>query len=153
LHKALKILGYRTPLLFEIPLYWRYGEEQYITAVKKSGYDAFVDFPLGYKELYKKIDTSLPESKFILTVRDKESFTRSYSHYFEAFPQIQDHLSDRVAYMEKRNEEIIRHFEKRDSDLLVMNIVEGDGWEKLCNFLHKPVPDKVFPHKNKGNYA
>lgn len=153
LHKALKILGYQTPLFFEMPTYWKYGEERYIEHLKKSRYDAFVDFPIGYKELYKKIDASFPGSKFILTVRDHESFIKSYSHYFKDLPEIQGTPSERVASMEKRNDEIIRHFEKRTSDLLVMNIIDGDGWEKLCRFLDKPVPDRMFPHKNIGRYS
>jgi hypothetical protein len=27
-----------------------------------------------------------------------------------------------------------------------MNLVEGDGWEKLCPFLGVPVPSVPFPH-------
>jgi len=150
--KALKILGYQTPLFFEIPTYWKYGEQHYIERVKKSGYDAFADFPIGHKELYKKIDASLPGSKFILTVRDHESFIRSYSNYFKALPNIQDHLSDRITEMEKRNDDILRYFEKRHSSLLVMNIIDGDGWEVLCEFLNKQIPNRIFPHKNKGKY-
>lgn len=26
----------------------------------------------------------------------------------------------------------------------------SDGWEPLCKFLGKPIPDEEFPHKNKG---
>lgn len=36
--------------------------------------------------------------------------------------------------------------------LLVMNIIQGDGWETLCPFLHMPIPDVPFPHENKGGY-
>lgn len=25
----------------------------------------------------------------------------------------------------------------------------GDGWEPLCKFLNKPIPDVPFPHKNR----
>ena len=38
------------------------------------------------------------------------------------------------------------YFANRPQDLLIMNITEGDGWEKLCSFLGCPVPDGVpFP--------
>ena len=31
-----------------------------------------------------------------------------------------------------------------------MNICDnGDGWEKLCKFLDKEVPNADFPHNNK----
>ena len=32
--------------------------------------------------------------------------------------------------------------------LLVMDIIAGDGWDKLCPFLGKPVPEAAFPHRN-----
>nr|XP_039274005.1 uncharacterized protein LOC120347959 [Styela clava] len=28
-----------------------------------------------------------------------------------------------------------------------------EGWEKLCKFLNKPIPDVAFPHKNKNGEA
>ncbi len=153
LHKALKILGYQVPLFFEIPTYWKYGERHYIECIKKSGYDAFADFPIGHKELYKKIDASFPGCKFIVTVRDHDSFVKSYSHYFQALPNIRDHLSDRINELEKRNDEILQYFKNRTSNLLIMNIIDGDGWDVLCRFLNKQIPDRVFPHKNKGKYT
>lgn len=33
--------------------------------------------------------------------------------------------------------------------LLEWNI--GDGWEPLCEFLDKPIPDVEFPHSNAAN--
>ena len=33
-----------------------------------------------------------------------------------------------------------------------MNICDNnDGWEKLCKFLDRPIPNKDFPHLNKSN--
>jgi hypothetical protein len=32
----------------------------------------------------------------------------------------------------------------------VLRVTEGDGWEKLCQFLHKDVPNTDFPHENKA---
>jgi Sulfotransferase domain len=34
--------------------------------------------------------------------------------------------------------------------LLLMDVTEGDGWEKLCPFLGAPVLPTPFPHHNKG---
>ena len=34
-----------------------------------------------------------------------------------------------------------------EEDLLVWNVKEG--WEPLCKFLGKPIPEKPFPHDNK----
>ncbi|ORX62894.1 hypothetical protein DM01DRAFT_1331004 [Hesseltinella vesiculosa] len=33
--------------------------------------------------------------------------------------------------------------------LLIMNL--GDGWEPLCNFLNKPVPDEPYPRSNSSD--
>ena len=49
---------------------------------------------------------------------------------------------------ERHNREIIEHFKGRDN-LLMMNIVAGDGWNKLCPFVGKPIPEIPFPHKHK----
>jgi len=34
--------------------------------------------------------------------------------------------------------------------LLVMNLAMGDGWEKLCPFLNKPIPEVAFPVSNRA---
>lgn len=36
--------------------------------------------------------------------------------------------------------------------ILVFDVFSGDGWEKLCNFLDRPIPNRPFPHKNIGCY-
>jgi Sulfotransferase domain len=33
--------------------------------------------------------------------------------------------------------------------LLAMNIIGGDGWERLCPFLGVPIPSVPFPHENR----
>ncbi|XP_076817970.1 uncharacterized protein LOC143463386 [Clavelina lepadiformis] len=46
----------------------------------------------------------------------------------------------------QHNADVIRNAPK--DKLLVYNVKEG--WEPLCKFLDKPVPDKQFPHANIG---
>ncbi len=36
----------------------------------------------------------------------------------------------------------------RPDKLLIMNVVAGDGWETLCPFLNKSIPDIPFPKAN-----
>ncbi len=36
--------------------------------------------------------------------------------------------------------------------LLIMNLSTGDGWEKLCAFLERPVPALPFPHAHLTDY-
>ncbi len=42
----------------------------------------------------------------------------------------------------------MKFFRERTGDLLVMDITQGDGWDKLCPFLKKIIPDAHFPQKN-----
>ena len=51
--------------------------------------------------------------------------------------------SKKLHYSERK-----KYFKDRPNDLLVMNICNGEGWEKLCPFLNKPVPDAPFPKEN-----
>jgi len=155
LHKALKILGYRSARIFDWPTYWKNGEEKYIEKIKNSSYNAFVDFPFGYKDLYKKIDVSLHGSKFILTVRNSEALEKSFFNFYKDGPWVHymlENLPEKIKLIGERNDEIIRYFEDRKSQLLVMDVTKGDGWDKLCIFLDKPIPNKPFPHKNIGRY-
>jgi len=41
---------------------------------------------------------------------------------------------------------VTEYFRNRNEDLLILDITMGEGWEKLCPFLSKPVPDCPFPH-------
>jgi len=155
LHKALKILGYRSARIFDWPTYLKNGGEKYIEKIKKSNYDAFVDFPFGYEDFYKKIDVSIHGSKFILTVRDSEALEKSFFNFYKDGPwahYMLENLPEKIKLIGERNDEIMRYFEDRKSQLLVMDITKGDGWDKLCIFLDKPIPKKPFPHKNIGRY-
>lgn len=40
------------------------------------------------------------------------------------------------------------HFKDRQNDLLVVDFTQGAGWEELCGFLGRDVPDIPFPHAN-----
>jgi hypothetical protein len=50
----------------------------------------------------------------------------------------------REAYF-RHVDQVTRYFKGRDGDLLVLDISEGEGWEKLCPFLGKPNPGVAFP--------
>jgi hypothetical protein len=40
------------------------------------------------------------------------------------------------------------YFRDRPEDLLILDICGGDGWEKLCSFLGRSIPQARFPHAN-----
>ena len=49
------------------------------------------------------------------------------------------------AYTRHKNQ-VLDYFRNRTDDLLITNIVDGEGWEKLCPFLDVPIPNLQFPH-------
>lgn len=155
LYKALKILGFRTVRLLDLKTWHNEGQEQYVKQLPNWNYDAFVDSPMGHGDLFKKIDKAIPNSKFILTQRDKKSWLKSFVNYFEGLDETTNapqNLEERIKCFEEHNKQVIEYFKDKPSKLLIMNVVDGDGWEKLCRFLDKPIPKKPFPCKNVGKY-
>jgi Sulfotransferase domain len=51
-----------------------------------------------------------------------------------------------IAAAERHHRDIKRYFSTRPDDLLEMNIIAGEGWDKLCPFLGVPLPSVPFPH-------
>ena len=66
------------------------------------------------------------------------------------FPDVTD--EQLVERYERHNADVMKHFSGRLGDLLVVNWEDGDGWTRLCHFLEMDVPEKPFPHANKGSY-
>jgi hypothetical protein len=114
---------------------------------------------------YKYLDYKYPGSKFVLTVRDLESWLDSAEFIYTKYPATDKDIAivrrmhiyesvtfDRQKFTEayyRHHEDVQRYFKTRPNDLLEMNFTEGDGWEKLCPFLERPIPVVPFPHKNK----
>ncbi|ODA68660.1 hypothetical protein A7A08_00492 [Methyloligella halotolerans] len=128
-------------------------------------YDSFEDwpYPLLYRELYERYGE---DGKFVLTVRKSpdrwleslkaHSLTTSptrhcrtlaygydFPHGFE-----EEHLD----LYRRHNEEVRAFFQDRqdESKLLQVCWEAGDGWQELCDFLGKPIPNKAFPRTNEG---
>jgi hypothetical protein len=120
-------------------------------------YEAFKDGPWNGGDFYRLLDERYPGSKFILTVRDTESWSRSHERHFSAsggtkIPEryrILDYERRRDDFIDeylRRNAEIVEYFADRPESLLVIDIRGGDGWEKLAPFLGFRVPKRPFPH-------
>lgn len=120
----------------------------------------------GVLIFYKYLDYKFPGSKFILTLRDLDSWLESMEYAAELFPVVSrdedikimrrmtiyesvgfDREKFIVAY--DRHHAGVRQYFAGRSDLLEMSIVEGEGWEKLCPFLGLPTPNDPFPHAHK----
>ena len=122
---------------------------------------------------YAQLDQAYPGSKFILTVPDKESWLRScQNHWYNrpAFKETDDpamriHLRvrallraavygcytfvpERFSWVyDQHVRNVQEYFRDRPDDLLVLNICNGDGFDKLAEFLGRPTPNEPFPHK------
>ena len=49
-------------------------------------------------------------------------------------------------------DEVMEYFKNRKKDFLVFDVIGSDNWDKLCNFLGKPIPDVPFPRKRVAKY-
>lgn len=112
----------------------------------------FSDFMgrLFYKTLYEQY----PQSKFILTIRSFDSWLNSLltmKRKHNQFPTAEAEEYERIELTNrywKYKKEISEFFKDKPDCYLEMNIVEGDGWEVLCNFLGKEIPKTPFPYLN-----
>jgi len=132
-----------------------------------ANFDAAMDVPIP--TFFTELDKRYPGSKFVLTSRDLESWLKSVQKHWTRNPLRNDpvgryRMTLRVAmygshgYSEMRYRQVYDthtrliewYFKDRPADLLVMDIIAGDGWEKLCPFLSLPVPEVPFPWANKA---
>jgi hypothetical protein len=130
-------------------------------------WDSFDDGPWNGPDLharvgppfYKLLDSQYPGSKFILTVRDIESWSRSHESHFSAERgtdinekyQISNYALHRARIVEEylaRNEAVQKYFSDRPENFLIMRVCDGEGWECLCSFLGMPAPSISFPRAN-----
>jgi hypothetical protein len=154
---ALRILGYRVKGSFGCRDPHIAGNVLRRATKLAQRFDAFQDNP--WPVLYKELDARFPGSKFILTVRDPESWIASQlDHFAKRDSQMRRWVygagtprgneATYLARLLQHEAEVREYFAERPDDLLVMDLAMGDGWEPLCRFLGKDVPDMPFPRKN-----
>jgi hypothetical protein len=123
-------------------------------------YDAFQDNP--WPILYPELDARYPGSKFILMLRNSKAWIQSQVKHFGRKETAmrkwiygvgcpEGHEDIYLKRFEEHNTKVQCYFKDRPGDLLVMNLANGDGWDKLCPFLGVDVPDIAFPHANKAS--
>ncbi|MEM9213311.1 MAG: sulfotransferase family protein [Cyanobacteria bacterium P01_F01_bin.150] len=129
-------------------------------------YDAFSDTPVA--NCFKYLDKKYPNSKFIYTVRDKEAWLKSCEKHYAISPlnlsliykqfkwvHLQYSLygclnfnKEKFSGAYSRHDNNVLEYFDTSSRLLVLNICDGEGWDKLCPFLNKSIPDISFPKSN-----
>lgn len=171
LTSALQILGWDcSHYPIDDDTYTELANGQYDLSLFKD-YDGLTD--ITTVPFYQQFDKQYPGSKFILTVRDKDSWLRScQNHWFNrpAFastddPDEETHLlmrqflrsavfgcynfvPERFSWVYDQHIAAVKeYFKDRPDDLLIINVVGGEGFEKLAPFLDRPLPSQPFPHK------
>ena len=132
-------------------------------------YRGIVDITVA--PFYAELDRAWPNSRFILTVRDKSAWLESISRHwplmqewaaecsqFDLFTRfILEHTYGSCDFDLPRLSSVyddhlaaVRDYfsNRRSNRLLEIDVCGGDGWEKLCPFLNLPVPNTPFPHAN-----
>jgi len=162
LANALELLGYRTKDYIGVTKYVQ-GDVCCIDLDTIDKNNALTDTPIP--SFYRELDVRYPGSKFILTVRDRASWARSCKKQFtQRLAEIQNDAHKRlfidlygtdvfdeakfVGGYESFVKGVLEYFANRPNDLLVMDITGGEGWEELCRFLGRPMPDVPFPKAN-----
>ncbi|KAI8146476.1 P-loop containing nucleoside triphosphate hydrolase protein [Fennellomyces sp. T-0311] len=135
------------------------------------GYDAACDWPtVSFLEpLLKKY----PDAKVILTVRDPDSWYKSVMNtVYKIHSTMKVHTEGKMKFNAEMIETIVLDGAFGNDDinnaeamkakfiehiawvkkhvpadrLLVLEL--GEGWDRLCKFLDKPVPNEPYPHAN-----
>lgn len=156
---ALLMLGYKTSLagFSRMPTDFSFQSIHDFVLSDSEQFDAMQDTP--WYCFYKELDKKYPNSKFILTLRDSESWHYSWDNMFNRENKyhkltkfvffegknIAYTKENYISQYEKRNNEIINYFEGRTNDLLVLDLDNGIGWKEICHFLNKKEPALPYP--------
>ena len=116
---------------------------------------------------YKFLDVMFPNSKFILTMRNVESWLGSMEALFSQWDITDertcktDHLHYALYGTHKFNkdkmqkaffkhlDDVTDYFKFRETDLLTIYVEENNKWDKLCEFLEVPIPEQDYPHAHR----
>jgi hypothetical protein len=131
-------------------------------------YDGIADITVA--PFYRELDKIYPNSKFILTVRDKASWLESVKLHWDERPPFNDPKEEEIHLKIRRFlrasaygvykfarerlsnvydthlSDVLEYFKDKSDSLLVIDICSGEGYEKLCPFLGIPMLDQEFPN-------
>ena len=168
---ALEILGY-APCHHMIEVLRNPEQEQYWrkAAINKTydwdhafeNYQAAVDWPSAF--YWRELSEYYPEAKILLTVRPADEWYESYSKtILEATKDSKDPevlgrslIADQVFQGKPDDrdfaigvyEENIREVQATISEDRLLTYHVGSGWQPLCEFLGKDIPNQDYPRTN-----
>ena len=173
---ALELLGFG-PCYHMVEVYANEGHDQLWAdaingkplddATLLANYRSAVDWPVC--SFWREIRASNPQAKIVLTTRDPDAWYESISKTI--FLALENHSDDealnrwRVQTRKLIFEQTFGNDLGRDNAIRVLRAHEADviasvpadellvydvaeGWEPLCAFLGRPVPDAPFPRTN-----
>ena len=127
-----------------------------------SGYGSCIDWPAAF--FWRELAEYYPDAKVLLTVRNSESWYKSMENTIlkvlktspQAFAVADKLVGERVFnrrlddkdWVISIYEQNIRDVQAAFSSDRLLTYELGTGWEPLCSFLGKPVPDVPFPQSN-----
>jgi hypothetical protein len=111
-------------------------------------FDGLTELPLCSEYDFKDLYNMYPDAQYILTVRDDDKWLKSTIKYkwladnmicrcpgYGMFCKNFYKFDFSIESFREYNRDVLDFFKNKDEQLLVMNIPEGDGYEKLCPFL------------------
>tara|TARA_Y100001972_G_C7662085_1_gene334119 strand:+ start:773 stop:1306 length:534 start_codon:yes stop_codon:yes gene_type:complete len=157
LSMALIKLGYNTwhcPYLYESSNIANYV----------NNFDALTELPFCCDYNYKDLYNMYPDALFILTTRDEKKWLKSTVKYkwladnmisrcpgYEMFCKNFYNYTFSIENFVDYNKDVVDFFKGKEDQLLVMNIPNGDGYEKLCPFLGVDTIKGKFPNMKEIN--
>ena len=147
LTEALKILGYSVK---HLPMSYE----------DIKNHDTSTDTPVAAR--FPVLDVFYPNSKFILTRRDKDSWIESAASLTRTENDplwllecrailYQTVIFNRDKFLkayDRYHNFVYNYFIDRQNDFIILDLNDNNKWEKLCNFLHKKIPNKKYPQLN-----
>jgi len=126
-------------------------------------YQGLTDTPVV--AVYRELAQRYPDARFILTVREPEAWLRSCERAWATAVALQ-YAGELGPYCRAINtavygrpdfcrETFAQVYERHRSEVRaslpeVLELEVGEGWDRLCHFLVRPVPARPYPHANQG---
>ncbi|MFP5470709.1 MAG: sulfotransferase [Bacteroidia bacterium] len=147
--KSLEILGYRNSSFN--PKIWKLYKSGDIEKVLKytAKFDSCDDLPWLKIEMIPILDKTFPNSKFIYLERDEDDWKKSYSEWTELKTSTKPDIEKAFLAFNNHKFFVKDYFKNRENDILILDVSDSKGFEKLANFLNKKASQDNFPHFNK----
>jgi hypothetical protein len=128
-------------------------------------FEAFHDYPYSFN--YEYINNNFPDSKFILTIRDTDTWFNSLYNYQYIPGAVNRNLlkklygyniislenkTDIISKYNEYNTNIIKYFDDKPCKLIILDLTKDNIKNKLSYFLKINI-DFEIPHENKQTYG